>query len=281
MIKSIIILLLFSGLLPAVAGGGWPQPKGKGYYKLGQNWITSDSFYGPNGDIVTIRSTALYTTSFYGEYGITNRLTGILYFPFFVRNTLNEEHYIPSGTLIPGEALNSLGDSDLAFKYGVITDKPVVLSATLSLGLPIGETSGGESGILQTGDGEFNQMIRFDASGSFYPVPLYASVYLGFNNRTENFSDEIRYGVEVGYTFFKKLTVISKLNVVESLFNGSDVAAESNGIFSNNTEYVSPMLEIGYSVTDNWGFSCSGGFAFSGKNILASPNFGVGVYLKR
>ena len=279
--KIIIILVLFTVSLSTLAGGGWPQPKGMGYYKLGQNWIISDSFYGPEGDVVTIRTTALYTTSFYGEYGITKRFTGILYFPFFVRNILNEERYTPSGTIIPGEALNSLGDSDLGFKYGLIIDKPVVLSATLSLGLPIGKTSGGEGGILQTGDGEFNQMIRLDASGSLHPVPLYGSAYIGFNNRTENFSDEIRYGIEVGYTFFKKLTAIAKLNVVESLFNGSDAPAENNGIFSNNTEYVSPMLEVGYAVTDQWGISCSAGFAFSGKNILASPNFGVGVYLKR
>lgn len=32
-------------------GGGWPQPKGSGYYKLGQNWIIADSCYGPEGGI--------------------------------------------------------------------------------------------------------------------------------------------------------------------------------------------------------------------------------------
>jgi hypothetical protein len=41
------------------------------------------------------------------------------------------------------------------------------------------------------------------------------------------------------------------------------------------------MIEIGYALNDKWGISGSAGFAFSGKNILASPNFGIGVYLKR
>jgi protein XagA len=276
-IKIILSICLFPTL--CVAGGGWPQAKGSGYYKLGQNWIIADSFYGPEGDIVSIRTTSLYTTSFYGEYGITKRLTAILYFPFFVRNTLNKEEYYPSGTVISGEALNALGDTDIAFKYGLIVDKPVVLSATLSFGIPLGETSGGEGGILQTGDGEFNQMIRFDASTSFYPAPLYASAYVAFNNRTNDFSDEFRLGAEVGYTFFKKLTAIVKLNIVQSFNNGSDQVAD-NGIFSNNTEYVSPMLEVGYALTEKWGVSASGGYAFSGQNILASPNYGVGVYVK-
>lgn len=171
-IINLISLLTLSAL--SFAGGGWPQPKGSGYYKLGQNWIIADSFYGPEGDIVGIRTTSLYTASFCGEYGITKRMTGILYFPFFVRNTLNEEQYSPSGTIVSGEALNALGDTDIAFKYGLIVDKPVVLSATLLLGIPLGKTAGGEGGILQTGDGEFNQMIRIDASTSFYPAPLYA-----------------------------------------------------------------------------------------------------------
>ncbi|MFZ6012021.1 MAG: hypothetical protein ACOYXT_16885 [Bacteroidota bacterium] len=275
------IVFCFS-LLPILAwgGGGWPQPKGKGYYKLGQNWIIASSFYSPSGDIIDIRTTSLFTTSFYGEYGITDRLTGIAYLPFFVRGTLNEIRYNQSGTIIPGDEVNAIGDVDIALKYGIIKDKPVVLSATLSLGIPLGVTAGGRGKILQTGDGEFNQMIRFDVSHSFYPAPVYVSFYAGFNNRTNNFSDEFRYGGEIGYTFFKKLTTIVKLNVVESLYNGDDQVAENNGIFSNNTEYFSPTLEIGYQLNDRWGFSASGGFAASGRNILASPNWGVGLFLK-
>lgn len=277
--KAGLLICLVYASLAVLAGGGWPQAKGSGYYKLNQNWIIADSFYGPEGDLVSIRTTSLYTTSLYGEYGITKRLTVILYFPFFVRNTLNEEQYSPSGTVIPGEALNAVGDTDISFKYGLIIDKPVVLSATLLFGLPFGKTSGGEGGILQTGDGEFNQMLRIDASASFYPAPVYASAYVGFNNRTENFSDEFRLGAEVGYTFFKKLTAIAKLDIVQSTYNGGEEVAE-NGIFSNNTEYVSPTLEFGYAVQERWGVALSGGFAFSAKNILASPNFGVGLYAK-
>ena len=277
--RIVFISFLLAAFQSSRAGGGWPQPKGSAYYKLGQNWIIANSFYGPSGEIVPIRTTSLYTTSFYGEYGITNRLTGILYLPFFVRNTLNEEVYSPSGTVVPGEALNALGDTDLSFKYGLIVDKPVVVSATILFGIPIGKTMGGEGGILQTGDGEFNQMLRIDASTSFYPAPLYASAYVAVNNRTKGFSDEFRFGAEIGYTFFKKITTTAKLNVVQSFYNGISEVAD-NGIFSNNTEYISPMIEVGFACTESWGISASAGFAFAGKNILASPNFGVGAYYK-
>jgi hypothetical protein len=277
--KKIILIVTF--LLAAsllFAGGGWPQPYRGGYFKLSQNYIRSPYFFGPDGSIVDITTIQLFTTSIYGEYGFSKRLTGILYFPFFVRNTLNETVYNQSGQVVPGDEFQSIGDTDLSFKYAIVMNKPIVVSATLLFGLPFGKSSGGEGQILQTGDGEFNQMIRLDASHSFYPKPLYVSAYAGFNNRTQDFSDEIRFGAEVGLTF-KKFTPILKLNVVQSVYNG-DAEAIQNGIFSNNTEYVSPTVELNYQWTEQWGISGSGGFAFAGKNILASPNWSLGVYLK-
>jgi protein XagA len=257
---------------------GWPQPKRGGYFKLGQNWIISDAFYSPSGDITTIRTNSFFTTSLYAEYGWTDRFTTTLYLPFFVSSSLAEVRFRQSGGVEPSETLNSIGDTDIGFKYGLIVGKPVVLSGSIILGLPLGETSGGASGILQTGDGEFNQQIRLDASHSFYPRPFYASAYGAFNNRNEGFSDEIRGGAEVGYTS-KRIVAIAKLSVVESLFNGSDNVA-SNGVFSNNTEFVSPSIELAYLFKKGLGVSVSYATAFSGRNILASPSLGVGVFYK-
>ncbi len=273
-----LLLLIMTFFSPVWAGGGWPQPKGKGYFKLSQNYIRSPYFYGPNGSIVDITTNQLFTTSIFGEYGFTDRLTGIVYFPFFVRNTLNEVRFNQSGKVSPGDSFQSIGDTDIGIKYGLIVNKPVVLSASLVLGLPLGSPSGGASQILQTGDGEFNQMIRIDVSGSFHPKPLYASAFIAFNNRTEGFSDEVRWGAEVGLTL-KKFIPILKLNVLESLYNG-DAATVQNGVFSNNTEYVSPTVELNYQLSETIGLSGSGGFALSGKNILASPNWSIGLYLK-
>ena len=275
--KYIIVVFVFIAA-QTFAGGGWPQPKRGGYFKLSQNFIRSSFFYAPDGSIVDITTIQLFTTSVYGEYGFTNRLTGLIYFPFFVRNTLNEIQYNQSGNTVPGDSFQSIGDTDIGIKYGLIVNKPIVLSASLILGLPLGEPVGGSSQILQTGDGEFNQMIKFDASYSFYPKPVYVSVYAAYNNRPNSFSDEVRYGAEVGVTL-KKFIPIFKLNVVQSLYNGSAEEAQ-NGIFSNNTEYVSPTLELNYQFTDKTGISGSGGFAFAGKNILAAPNWSLGLYLK-
>lgn len=274
--KTVLLIALLLPAFSLYAGGAWPQSKGKGFLKLGQNIIRSAYFYNPAGEIIDITTTSLYTTSLYGEYGLSSRLTGIVYFPFFVRGTLNKIQYRQSGNVEPGDAVNAIGDTDIGLKYTFLS-KSVFASLSLLLGLPVGDNSGGDSGILQTGDGEFNQLIRLDVSRSLM-TNVFAAAYLGFNHRTRGFSDEFRYGMEVGFTW-RNWTPILKINGVKSFFNG-DAEAVQNGIFSNNTEYFSPNLEVNYQWREHVGLSVLGGFALAGRNILAAPTWSAGIYWK-
>ncbi|MEQ8238072.1 MAG: transporter [Cyclobacteriaceae bacterium] len=273
---SIVFLFAFK---VTYAGGGWVYKKGKGFFKAGQSLIYADRFFDGNGEVIDITTIGLYTSSLYGEYGLTDKLTAIGYFPFFVRSTLNEIKFRQSGNSVPGDEVNALGDAQIGLKYGFNQENPIVFSVGLTVGIPLGETMGGEGRILQTGDGEWNQLLRIDASHSFYPKPFYASATLGFNNRTQGFSDEIHYGFELGYTPTEKITVIIKSYTVNSLYNGDGVMTMSNGIFSNNTEYFSIGPELIYGITSDFGFTAGAGFAFSGKRILASPNWSAGLFM--
>ena len=277
--KLIFVLFFLSIALSSLAGGGWPQPKGRGYFKLSQSYLLSPKYFDGTGTLIDLTpSFGYFATSFYGEFGFTDRLTGIIYMPFFARAVKNELRFNQSGLNEAGASLNSFGDTDIAVKYGLIVNKPIVVSATVLFGLPLGDNGAANANALQTGDGEFNQMLRIDASHSFYPKKFYVSTYAAFNNRTAGFSDEVRFGAEIGLTL-KKFIPIFKVSTVHSLFNG-DVSATQNGIFSNNTEFISPSLELNYQITEKMGVSASMATALAARNILASPNFGVGVYLK-
>jgi hypothetical protein len=272
--------MVLVAVINATAGGGWPQPKGKGYFKLSQSYILSSRIFDGNGNVIDLTlSYGYFATSFYGEYGFTDRLTGIIYMPFFARATKNELQYNQPGVPSePGAALNSFGDTDIAIKYGLLVNKPIVVSTTILFGLPLGDNGASNSNALQTGDGEFNQMLRVDASHSLYPKKFYVSAYGAFNNRTKGFSDEVRFGAEIGLTL-KKFIPILKVSTVHSLFNG-DAGVVQNGVFANNIEFISPALELNYQLTDKVGVSASMATALAARNILASPNFGIGVYLK-
>ncbi len=282
-LNQLRLVILFLGCLalsttPAYAGGGWIPSPGSGYFKVAQNAIIGNRYFQPDGTVVDITTISLYTTTIYAEYGLTNQLAGIVYAPLFVRSTLNAIEYTSGRDNEPGDYLNSIGDVDVGLKYGLIKNGPVVVSVGLTLGLPLGETAGGETGILQTGDGEFNQLLTVQASRSL--GAFYASALLGVNNRTNNFSEEFRYGLEVGYTFGSKLLAQLRLYGVESFKNGSGEGGGGNSIFANDTEFLSITPEVAYSLTDRLGVTANVGLALYGEKILANPNYGVGVYLK-
>ncbi|MEM8895879.1 MAG: hypothetical protein AAGC88_14955 [Bacteroidota bacterium] len=274
--KKLALLLAMIISANAYAGGGWSQPKGNGFLKISQSMIRANSYFSPSGDILDITTTSLYTSSVFLEYGLTDRLTGIVYMPFFVRSTLNNLE-TPDGMLVEeGDELNSIGDADVTIKYGLVQNSTYVLSASLTLGLPIGEPSGGSTELLQSGDGEFNQMITFELSRGF-SSGWYATVLAGFNNRTNNFSDEIRYGGEIGYAKGKLIPIL-KLYGVASLMNGDELGVPNNGVFSNNIEYLAITPEILYNVNGKFGVTASIGGAAFGNRLLAAPNFIAGIY---
>ena len=142
------LLLLAALALPflAQAGGPWPLPKGKSYVKLSEWWLEFDSHYTDAGLTDPNVTTGIYNTFLYAEYGITDRLTGVVNANLFGRNTMNElESGVTGETIVPGEALNSFGDIDLALKYAL--NKPGSawpISATLLFGIPTGEERGGD-----------------------------------------------------------------------------------------------------------------------------------------
>ena len=277
-----IIIIVFSTF--TFAGGPWPQKKGKGYFKLSEWWIVFDQHYTDQGLIDPNVTTGIFNTSLYAEYGITNRFTTILNAPLLSRNYMNNlRSATTEDIIVAGEAINRFGDVDLGFKYGLTkpgAKTPIALS--LILGLPTGTPVAGELNNLQTGDGEFNQIIQIDAGRGFNigKTPAYISAYTGFNNRTKDFSEEFRYGVEFGFALAKsKLWVTSKLNAVESFKNGATAeTVTSTSIFANNSEFSSIAFEANYYVTKKVGISAGVAGAFRGEIIAAAPSYSVGVF---
>ncbi|GAB4414858.1 MAG: hypothetical protein OHK0039_23050 [Bacteroidia bacterium] len=257
--------------------GGWPQDKKTGYLKLGQTGIIATSYFDVDGTQVPIRTLGNYTTYLYGEYGVTSRITVLGFIPFYVRNTFNETVDANTGTVIePGGLNQAFGDTDLGLRIGLLRKGPFVLSLGLLAGLPTGQADS-EIG-LPTGDGEFNQLVKLEA-GISLPKNMYATAALGFNNRTQNFSDEIRYEAEWGFQPAKKLWAILKLSGIQPINNGdAAVAGGPNGLFANRVQYMAFGPEVSYNVSRQWGVTGSVFGAFAIKNALGAPSLNVGVF---
>lgn len=282
--KTILIALLLASVI-GNAGGGWTKNKNEGYFKLSEWWTIGDQHFTDQGLLDPNTTTGLFNTNFYGEFGISNRFTAIAFMPLFSRNLMNNTVSGVNGkTLVEGDAINGVGDLDLSIKYGILKNTKWVLASTLQLGIPIGKTAGGKDGNLQTGDGEFNQMLKLDLSKgygvSWLKASSYVNIYSGFNNRTNSFSDEIRYGIESGLGWKNnKYWLIGRVDGIASLKNGATAdMVTSTSVFANNAEYLAYSVEAAAYLNKAWGISASFSSLFFGKIIMASPAFSVGVF---
>ncbi len=282
-IYTIISTLLISSSI--FAGGGWPKKKNSYYLKLAAWYISANENFSAIGDKNELVTQGLFNINLYGEYGITDRLTAIAYIPFFARSFENE--LIEDGVQnpqFPGRDLNSFGDSEIGIKYGLLSKGKISWTASVFLGLPLGDSTTGIDKPLPTGDGEFNQIIRSDLGISLYDsksTSVYANVYGGINIRSKDFSEEIRTGAEIGAGFFeKKLWLIAKFDTIQSLNNGDRNFENSGGsLFANNFEVTNLSPEIAYYFTPKIGFNASASFPLSGQFAYSDPSFSAGIFL--
>jgi len=269
-------------------GQGWPQEENGLYLKLGQWWVNYDEFYDENGEAQGLgRTRSFGNTSIYAEYGITKNLTAIVYFPFFSKATIYKQVNAFTGNVIQeGEQLSSLGDSDLTVKYSWPIFDQIYISSSITLGFPLGnfpEDDFQSTNTLQTGDGEFNQMLTLGGASSFnvgryFP---YISLSGSFNNRTEGYSDEWRFLFETGINI-RSFTFIIKVDGIESLQNGAlNNNLVGGNLIGNNTEYLRISPEIGWGFTDQFGLSLSLFETLSGQLIFSETSYAIGIYWKK
>lgn len=278
--RLIVLCGFFYSFAPVVleAGGGWLKGKGRGFVKLSQSVLRARYYFTPEGKQIPITTTSFYASTLYAEYGIANGVQGMIYMPFFSRFTLNRLVSTATNEEVgAGDDLNAIGDTDIGLKVGLLQRTKIKVAVSLILGLPVGESSGGKTKLLQTGDGEFNQFFLLEASTSLYPLPVFFSAGTGLNVRSNNFSEEFRYYIQGGVHFREVLYFICQLSGTESFYNG-DPRGVANSIFSNNTEYLSLEPSLLLNVHDHVGLSASVALALSGRQVLAAPQYSAGIY---
>ena len=273
---SIILICLIGMSLQAQ----WTQEKGKGYYKIGVWWLEADEHYTSTGLVDPNATRGLFITNFFGRYGLNDKVTLNGYLPH-TRVYQNAQVFSSGREKIPGEQFSSLGDINLGLEYQLGKKNSWVYSISLSLGLPTGKDRAGSDGSYQTGDGEFNQQLRFHLGKSYQlgKQPFYAKASVGVNQRSKGFSDELRASVETGTRIFKdKLLTLVRANTIQSFYNGSLDASNSNGsIFANNVEVVNIGGEFIFRLSSKLSWGLSGSYPIIGRVLYRSTAFSTGI----
>ena len=248
----------------AVAGG-WTHPKGKGYFKLNEQIIRSDSYFEPSGDRIDITDQSRYTPSLYGEYGFANRLTLVGYIPFYQRISEDRPR---------SDTKTGTGDWELGARIGLITNRATVVSLQVMAGLPLGDSFSEQQEVgLFTGDGEFNQLFSLQVGHSLWPTPGYLKGEIGFNNRESDFSDEIRYAVEAGF-------MLSERVAFSGWIRGAKTVGKDDEWTLNDQQYVSFGPELNFYITSNTGITAGVTKYAGAHNLLDAPAWDIGLFLK-
>ncbi len=238
-----------------------PHPRGKGYFKLNEQVLRSDSYFLPSGDKVSITKQSRYTTSLYGEFGLSDRFTVVGYIPFYQRITIDA-----------GSNPNSaMADWELGVRLGLVTNGPTVVAIQAMAGLPTGDSD--EEVGLFTGDGEFNQLFSLQVGHSLWPTPGYLKAEIGFNNRESDFSDELRYALEAGFMVGERIGVSGWLRGVKALGTDGEWTL-------NDQQYLSFGPEINFYITSNAGISAGVTKYTGARNLLNAPAWDIGLFLK-
>ena len=274
------LILLYACLFGMNLQAQWTQEKGKGYYKIGIWWLEADEHYTNTGLVDPNATRGLFITSFFGRYGLNDKITLIGYIPH-TRVYQNNQVFSSGNPTVPGEEYSSIGDINLGVEYQVAKNKGWAHSISLSLGLPSGKNRGGSDGSYQTGDGEFNQLLRFHTGKSYQlgAQHFYAKANVGVNQRSNGFSDEFHANIETGTKVFKeKFLLLLRSNTIQSFHNGNLDASNSNGsIFANNVEVVNLGGELIYQLSPKLSWGLSGSYPLSGRVLYRAPAFSTGI----
>lgn len=263
------ILVVAAGLLasPALAGA-WTQEKGDGYWQFSQRATRVGFYYDADGARVPIPTLTDLTSTFYFEYGASARVTPFAYVPFVERLTLAS-----------GDSLTSVADVDLGARIALLRKGRGVLSLQLTLGVPSGHSDPVQG--LVTGDGEWNGIAMLQAGRSFAKAPVYISGEVGFNERTRGFSDEVRFGGEVGWTFHPRWSLTGRIRGVRSLHDGRpDAGTGTLGLYANDVEYLILTPQIAFSFRKDAWIAATVDTANGVRNSIGGPTYAITVSWK-
>ncbi|MEW5979646.1 MAG: hypothetical protein AB1898_27930 [Acidobacteriota bacterium] len=264
------VVMLMAGQLSAQSA--WTRKKHSGFTRFGISTLNTSSFYTPLGKRLNSARYSDVTASFYGEYGLSDNLTAMLYFPFL-------RHH----SLATTDSVTRPGDAIVGFKYRFLRGA-TPLAVAVDFGVPTGESQGSVAikgvpdGVfrLPTGDGEFNTRLSLYASRSFRDGKNFLSGGGGYNIRSRGYTDEVSYFVNAGNRLLPSLWVTG---AVMGLFPAGDPDLERAVGFGvgEGVQYVSLGGEVQYSFTARNSVSFGYYRPFRGKNVLAGGGFVFGV----
>lgn len=275
----------------------WLKEKGKSYIKLGTSHLLAREHYTSTDAVDPNNTRGLWVNSVFFQFGLSSNVNIEGYVPFLVNTYQFARVSSVTGDVLSNRAsLTDFGDTDLGLEIFLLKKDRWSLSSTVMFGIPTGNSTGlteddidgSELDVIsgssfQTGDGEFNQLVRlnFGISYSLLGAPAYFKTRAGYNNRTAGFSSEIHLSGETGFqTLNNRLLILGSGYLIKSMKNGTlDATTAEGSFFANDQESLILRGEVAYEILDNFGILFTYEVPVWGRIIFKAPIYSGGLYL--
>jgi hypothetical protein len=262
MTRSLTLFLLVATFAQsASAGGPWPRKKNSGYAQLGFTYIGYSKFFNHEGKITELpRAVTDLTSQVYIDFGLTDRLTMSANLPFKYVATgdklfASDPTYFTdttffADTLAPS-SLFGLNNVMLGFKYNII-NRRVLFSVGLNAEANAAKYD--SLSTLRTGPSAFVIHPYLSTGTTFYKDKFYTLLDAGYRVRLKDYSDEIDFNFELGFSWNQKTyfiaNVAGRFTVGEGSRDNNSSTKFPNGrdlltsLYPNNQQYVGYGLKF-------------------------------------
>ena len=270
------ITLLF--IISANAQSPWTKKKGEAYTQISYNILSKYS--GLYGDLKsTERFITDKTLSLYSEIGITKDYTFLVNLPIKFLKAEELSNKNNTTPLTSEGSLTTIGNINIGVKRILLKKKKWLLSGQLTTEINT-STFDRNTGLSSGYDTWTVSPLIIAGLGL---NKLYFQLYTGAELRFKDYSNNLKFGGEVGYKIIPRIWLVAFLKGTVSFKDGSVILPLRNlstGTYINNQQYVANGFKVIGELTDKLGVNASFTGALFADNVARREAMNFGIYYK-
>jgi hypothetical protein len=275
--KRVLCLSFFFLTINLFSQSPWTKKEGEFYTQLSFSTISNyNTLYG-SPDTTLNGNLSDNTLQFYGEFGVTDKITFIAAIPLKLISHKDISSICINGPCPTIETnKTAIGNIEIGIKHNFYS-KDWLISGQINVEVNT-STFDAVSGIRTGYDAwSITPLLTFGRGFNNW----YIQGFTGVNIRTNDYSSNFKIGGEIGYKPIQKLWIIGSLDILKSFNNGNIILPTANlstGLYINNQEYASFGIKAIGELTEKFGLTAGIGGAFSGNNVAKKGVLNFGLY---
>lgn len=260
-LKRCVAFVLAILAVPATAwAGAWTLPQGTGQWVAGVLASTSTMYFNPDWGLASTPRYNKVEVGAWIEYGITDRLTGIV---------SPQLQHIDIAAPTSAER-TGLGYTEFGARYGFYEDPTWVVAGQATLRVPGTNQTNNPAAIGYTDlESDFRALLGHNFK--IGDLPAFFDIEAAERWRTAGAPSEGRFEGTLGVKVFPQwLLLVQSFNVISE---GSGIS-----LYGGSYEYYKLQLSAVYSIAPTWQLQGGGFSTYAGRNALQENGLIFGVW---